>query len=180
MRNWIDLITEATVMPDILYHATRSSNVNSIQSEGLRVSKYGEVHGKMDFFPPTPCIYLSRHPQSSNLHTSLFDGGQPVVVFAIDITKLDPDNFYPDDAIGYAFADEEILSSPRAVQRALGVSSSVASEIFEQLENATDENLVAILKPFWKWWLVNRLGGEVAYAANIPNDAIISHSIREG
>ncbi len=161
-----------------LYHATRSSNLDAILKEGLLARFWGAVHGGMEIHPPKPAVYLSRSRDSDNLHTSLFDGG-PVVIIAVDASRLDEAECWPDDAIYQAFAEERILTTPRQVSAAFGVGSREARSILARLENARDEELPALLKPCWRWYLESRDGGEVAYTADVPPDAIVGYRFLE-
>ena len=157
--------------PKYLYHATKQSNIDSIMQNGLQTKYYGAVHGSMDIHPPLPAIYLSRKPASDNLNSNMWT--EPAVVLKIDFAQLDTDQMWPDDFIYDAFANEEILTTPNSVMKALGVDKATAIDIFEQLTNASDEQLPELLKPFWFWYLTHRKGGEVAYTADIPPTAIV-------
>jgi hypothetical protein len=158
-----------------LYHVTPKKNLASIQKAGLQVRYYGEIHGEMDIHPPVPCIYLSRKPRSDNLNTNITNHGD-LVVLKIDASKLNEINIWPDDFVYEMFSNEEILATAGSVAKALSISKPEAKAIFDQLQNAKDSDLPALLKPFWKWYLMLRKGGEIAYSANIPPAAILAVS----
>ncbi|MCE6958493.1 hypothetical protein LAZ40_05445 [Cereibacter sphaeroides] len=164
-------VARGPVPVPFLYHATRASNLGAILAEGLRVRHHGAVHGGMDLSPPKPAIYLSRKPASDNLHAGLFT--EPVVVLRIDTSGLDPDEMWPDDFIYGLWAEGEILSSAAAVAKAAGVSRPEGERILEGLEATEDAMLPLALKPFWRWYLLHRKGGELAHTADIPPEAIL-------
>jgi len=155
-----------------LYHATRGANWPSIQKHGLLTRFWGSIHGKMDYYPPIPVIYMARGRNSNNLHASLFDDG-PVIVVKIDRSLLDEDEFYPDDALGYAFAEGAALTTRAEIARAYGVPIKAAVAMMETLEAVTDEKLMQTLKPTWAWYLRSRMGGEISYSKDIPAKAIV-------
>lgn len=163
--------SQPTVPVPFLYHATRESNLDAILSQGLLTRFYGAVHGSMDIHPPKPALYLSRKAVSDNLHSNLFS--EPVVILKIDTGLLDPNEFWPDDFIYDLWGDEEILTSPAVAARALGVDRTEAVELLGKMEEAPDTALPALMKPFWRWYLMWRNGGEVAYTADIPPSAIV-------
>lgn len=163
--------TTASIPVPYLYHATRAANLETIRAEGLLTRFYGAVHGGMDLHPPKPSLYLSRKPRSDNLHTALFDG--LVVVLKIDTRHLDANEMWPDDMIYDLWADEEVLTTPASVAKALGITRQEASEVLETMAQTADAALPLVMKPFWRWYLMWRKGGEVAYTADIPPEAII-------
>jgi hypothetical protein len=143
-----------TIPFPFLYHATRESNVASIKKYGLLSRYYGVVHGEMDMHPPKPAIYLSRARKSNNLHSDLFN--EPVIVLKIDTRFLDHNELWPDDFIYDLWANEDILTTPRDISRALGITPDEANALKVQLDHATDEQIPMLLKPFWRWYLVWR------------------------
>jgi hypothetical protein len=157
-------------LPEFLYHATMEKNLDSILEFGLKTEYYGAIHGEMAIHPPKS-IYLSRFPNSNNLHTKLFE--EPVVVFKISTKDFDYNSIYPDDFIYDLFANEEILRTSKQVQKALGVSDLKAKMIFNDLIHALDKDLPELLKPFGPYWLSHKLGGEIAYARDISAQNII-------
>lgn len=166
-------LTKATGLPQVLYHATSATNLDSIKAHGILTKYYGEIHGTTETHPPKPAIYLSREQPSNNLHTRLFERGE-VVVLQIDFTRLDPNELWPDDFIYKLFEEEEILQTPGQVAKAFGVTIREGEVLLENLNNAMPDELVLLLKPLWKWYLSIRSGGEVAYTADIPSSAILS------
>jgi hypothetical protein len=154
-----------------VYHATKRSNLESIMAHGIQTRRYGVVHGGMDIHPPVPVIYLSCKRNSDNLHNNLFE--DEVIVLKIAMDALDPTAFYPDDFFFQMVSDGEVLEYPREIMRALHCSMEKAEEIMDEIENANDDNMAEILKPFWKWYLGWRRGGEVSYALDIPATAIV-------
>jgi hypothetical protein len=172
MREFMEIVQKIVDgAPQFLYHATPRQNLQSIMTRGLLVDRYGEIHGSMEYAPPVPCIYLSRDTTSNNLHTNLTS--TDYIVLKIDMSALDPNLFYPDDAFGQAVMDEEYLTDELEIMRALGVDEDTAAALLEQISEITgSEGVIALLKPFWRYWLAHPDGGEVAYAGNIPPSAI--------
>ena len=169
MREFINIVENAS--PRFLYHATLRENLASIMTNGLLASRYGAIHGSMEYPPPVPCVYLSRDETSNNLHTALTSNDY--VVLKIDMSALDPTLFYPDDAFGQAVMDADYLSDEQEIMDALGVDHQAADELLEKISNVTDnDSVIALLKPFWRFWLNHPHGGEVSYAGNIPPKAI--------
>ena len=173
LLNVKERMVENTMPINHLYHATSESNLSSIRLNGLQTKFYGDVHGGMEIHPPKPAIYLSRKPKSDNLHTELANRGK-IVVLQINAIGLDPNEFYPDDLLYDLVAEGEILSSARNIAQALRCDAAKAMKIFNQIEQADAESLPIILKPFWKWYLQWKNGGEVAYTANIPPELIVN------
>lgn len=159
-----------------LYHATSESNIPAIERDGLLTRFYGAVHGGMDIHPPKPAIYLARGAKSNNLNTELFNRG-PVVVLKIDAARLDQQNMYPDDKIYDLVTEGEILDTPLSIVKALGCSLDQAKFILQEIEEGDDTSFPMILKPFWRWYLLWRRGGEIAYTADIPPSAIVGKKV---
>lgn len=96
----------------ILYHATLESNIASILKEGLLCKHHGVIHGQMEYRPPK-AVYLSRLPQSNNLHANLFATAsakkEEVCVLQVDSDKLDKTKFVPDDCFFYILDQEHLF-----------------------------------------------------------------------
>jgi hypothetical protein len=160
-----------------LYHATSQKNLPAIQRDGLLTRFYGTIHGGMDTHPPKPAIYLARGIKSNNLNTELFKHG-PIVVLKIDAQHLNVDEIYPDDAIYDLVTEGEIFNTARSIATALGCPLPHAHAILEQIENGDETTFPLILKPFWRWYLQWRRGGEIAYTADIPPALIVATAMR--
>lgn len=167
-----------------LYHATRKDNLPSIMSEGLKTAHYGDVHGCMEYALSEPCIYLSSRPESGNLNGNLFEeGGEryEVVVIEIDATGLNPDKFYPDDALYYMIDEDYMEFWENEAERPHLISDF--AEHFSMSEDKAERMLSScyehgeghyqhILKEMWKEYIEKE--GEVAYAADVPPSAILA------
>ncbi len=170
-------------MSRTLRHATKHSNLDSIVRDGLLAKHYGAVHGKMEYAPAGPSVYLSRHKHSNNLNTALFDGGDPVVVLEIDAAALDQDLIYPDECL-FAMIDEEFLPDPDEAPEGegfegaveefaehFGMSKKKARAILAACAGASSEaEYPTITKSMWKEYL--KAEGEIAYLGDIPPTAI--------
>jgi hypothetical protein len=168
------LAGQGTDMPvEFLYHVTRRANLAAILEHGLQTRFYGAVHGSCDIHPPRPAVYLSRKPLSDNLHCSLFDGS-PLVVLRIDASRLESSQMWPDDFVYGPVSEGDMLESTSAVARALGISRRQAREVFDRIEEASEEDMPEVLQPFWRWYLTLEEGGEVAYTADVPPGAILA------
>lgn len=155
-----------------MFHATKASNLSSIRKHGLQTKFYGSVHGMMDIHPPKDAIYLSRHHKTDNLHTGLFEDG-PVVVLKIDTRVIDVNEVWPDDFIYFRWTNGELLEDEDAIAKALGITHQEASEVLENMMQATDHMMPLVFQPFWRWYLMWNHGGEIAYTTDIPPEAII-------
>ena len=170
-------------MSRTLRHATRHSNLDSIVQDGLLAKHYGAVHGRMEYAPVGPSVYLSRHRHSSNLNTALFDSGDPVIVLDLDAAALDENLIYPDECL-FAMIDEEFLPDPdepldgeefegavEEFSEHFGMSKKKARTILTACaEAASDAEYPAITKVMWKEYL--KVEGEIAYLGDIPSSAI--------
>lgn len=172
-----------TGFTDRLYHATRRASLGSILQDGLLASRFGEIHGAMEYRPAGPSVYLSCNPMSGNLNSALFDdGAEAVVLIEIDPAGLDPDRAYPDDLLMFIL-DEEILAGCDGpgdlddtiingfVER-FSVERAKAERILTAALEAADETAYpAILKEMWPEYLMAE--GEIAYLGDIPAAAIV-------
>lgn len=154
-----------------LYHATSETNRPAIEREGILTRFYGSIHGGMDLHPPKPAVYLSRNRKSNNLHTELFTRG-PVIVLKIDAMGLDRGEIYPDDFFYELVTEGQLFTTPNSIAKALDCPADHAKAILAQIETGDDQSLPLILKPFWRWYLKWKRGGEIAYTADIPPDLI--------
>lgn len=166
-----------------LYHATRKENLDSILRDGLLTKHYGAVHGEMDYRPAGPSVYFSRHPQSSNVNTYLFDkGSAEIVVIEIDPTSLDPALCYPDDSMFYIldgdWLEEYEDVSPREQANIVNAFSlkyriglDLAQKIFDQAMELGEGHYPQILQPIWRELL--SIEGEIAYLGDVPAAAIL-------
>ena len=167
-----------------LYHATRRDNLPSIMSEGLKTAHYGDVHGRMEYALSEPCVYLSSRPESGNLNGNLFeeDGERyEVVVIEIDATGLDPDKFYPDDALYYVIDEdytefwENEPERPHLIadfSARFSMDEHKAERLLSSCYERGEEHYQHILKEMWKEYMAAE--GEVAYASDVPISAILS------
>lgn len=177
-------------VPEFLYHATRAGNLESILTEGLRTSRYGEVHGGMDYAPLSPCVYLSSREESGNLHASLFDGSDDVIVLRIRASKLDRDAFLPDDCFYYMLEEYvNALPEPGSATREdiSKEAEGMAEDFARDFGVGSRERAVSFLtrfleadgsmdswQPIAKELAVDYLAaqGEAAYEKDVPPEAI--------
>ncbi len=152
-------------LPRALYHATRSENLPSIMSAGLQPAYCGEVHGAMEIRPPVPTVYLSRHPQSNNLHSELFVGGAAVVVLKVRPAVIDWRQAWPDDGLFAAFAQEEIFEDAAEIAETFRVPLAEAEAFLDALTKLENAELAAALQPFARWYLAEH--GEISVAHSI-------------
>ena len=52
------------------------------------------------------------------------------------------------------------------------LASIMANGLLASRYGAIHGSVIAVLKPFWRFWLTHPRGGEVSYAGNIPPEAI--------
>lgn len=179
---------------DYLYHATRKSNLDSIMKNGIQTKYYGQVHGRMDYMPPNPAVYLSKFEHSNNLNTRLFSeckDDDSVIILKIDITKLDAQKMFPDDAFFYMLddlyccdADEMDSKEKKAFiddniddfMSDFGFSDEIkARTLFKAFLNS-DGSMAAYSKIAKKMAVEYLIGqGEIAYLADISPTAILGY-----
>lgn len=164
-----------------LYHATLAQNLPSIIEHGLLSSHYGAIHGETDTPPNQPSVFLSRKPQSDNLHVSLFEQGpESVVVLEIDASFLDETLFTPDDFFLSLFVD--MVTDPSETEEEqitnliswLDISDNQARDVIGKMSEATSvAQEQDAVRELWTAYLNHEDGGEVAYAGDVPASAII-------
>lgn len=157
--------------PKAFFHATRTVNLPSIMREGILPEYCGCIHGAMEIRPPEPTVYLSREPQSNNLHTGLLSNGAAVVVLKISPQAVDWNGVWPDDAMFSAFAQELLFVDADEISETFNAPIEEAQGFLDALTALEAENLANALKPFSRWYLAEH--GEISLNLGITPAHII-------
>lgn len=187
--------TQRAGFPEFLYHATLRSNLDSILEAGLMRSKYGEIHERMEYHPPEDAVYLSTSEVSGNLHGSLFDKDQEVVVLRIRANHLDLDKLYPDDAFFYMLDEhfceeaEDYVDDPEALDEFIESAAPKFCEMFGLRAEEGKKYLADFCRSDGSHEVYSRIArqmggvgylmrqGEAAYLADVPPTAIMDWSV---
>lgn len=158
-----------------LYHVTTQSNAEQILKHGLNVSHMGKNHGSMEIQPNKPMIYLSRFPNSNNLHSSLFDSNEILVSLEINPDCINVDAIYPDDGMFAAIGDEVFFETIEDIKEALNIPEEEAEAVYDQTFKMTKETIDE-WKDFACWYL--HCEGEISTPNNIePAFINFSHTL---
>ncbi|MDW1583048.1 hypothetical protein R7Q39_11810 [Vibrio sp. 947] len=152
-----------------LYHATTKSNAFKILKEGFKRDHCGLIHGEMECRPEEKTLYFSKHQESSNLHTNLFDS-EEVVIIEIDSSYLKLDQLYPDDSFYVGIVQEELFADVEDVIKEFDIPIEEAEYLIEQTFELSNKNAIDY-KPFALWYLSKE--GEVSIAHDVPKEAIL-------
>lgn len=155
----------------VLYHATRMDYLPSILKEGLKTTHYGKIHGQMAIRPPCKCVYLSRHKNSNNLNSNLFESDPKLVVLEISTDDINLESIYPDDALFCGFGNEDVFEDADEIVEATGWSLEKSEAFLKELEKTPDIELANKMKFLWPWYLEEH--GEIAVAQDIPASSIV-------
>lgn len=155
----------------VLYHATRMDYLSSILKNGLKTEHYGKIHGQMAIKPPHKCVYLSKHKNSNNLNTSMFEDNSKIVVLELKTDGIDLASIYPDDALYCGFGNEDVFTDADEIAEATGWNLEKSEAFLEELERTADIDLANKMKFLWQWYLEEH--GEIAVAQDIPASSIV-------
>ncbi len=158
-----------------LYHVTTESNAKDILKNGLNTSFMGKNHGSMEIQPQKQLVFLSRHPNSNNLNSSIYESGDKLVSLEINPEILILDDIYPDDGMFAAIGQEELFETIEEIKELLDIPYDEAEIIYNATFELTSDN-VEEWKIFSLWYLFKE--GEISTPHSIPKEYIkYSHNV---
>lgn len=152
-----------------MFHVTTESNARKILEEGLLTKNMGKIHGSMDTQPIEPVVYLSRHPDSNNLNSALFDTNEKIVSLHINPKCIDLSKIYPDDGMFAAIGNDDYFETTEEIAELLNIPMEEAQYIYEKTYEVNSDNLEE-----WKCFALFYLftEGEISVAHDIPKEHI--------
>lgn len=158
-----------------MYHVTTRSRAEKIMKEGLMCRHMGDIHGSMDVQPQEAVVYLSKFPNSNNLHTNLFDSEEELVSLEIDPSYINKNKIYPDDGMFAAIGMEALFEDEEDIKSIFDIDHNEAEILLAQCFNLSNDT-VKEWKVFAMWYLITE--GEISISHDIPKEAItFSHVV---